>query len=123
MSGAARSLLLFTPRQCHYWRHHLSMPKSNSIPLSSAGRITPRWCKTSLPATIFLPGKYAFDIYLNKKIASITGKSNLKKDTPNTPGYFCLDADSYRSYGVLVPDTAGSSACYDLVKKIFRAVA
>lgn len=64
-----------------------------------------------------LPGKYAFDIYLNKNRVDHR-EIEFKKDTPNTPGYFCLDADSYRSYGVLVPDTAGSSACYDLVKNI-----
>ncbi|HCC7710675.1 TPA: FimD/PapC N-terminal domain-containing protein, partial [Klebsiella aerogenes] len=64
-----------------------------------------------------LPGKYSFDIYLNKNRVDHR-EIEFKKDTPNTPGYFCLDADSYRSYGVLVPDTAGSSACYDLVKNI-----
>ncbi|AGB79441.1 P pilus assembly protein, porin PapC [Enterobacteriaceae bacterium strain FGI 57] len=64
-----------------------------------------------------LPGHYPFDIYLNK-IRVDHRDVEFKKDGPNSPGYFCLDADSFRQYGVLVPETAGSSACYDLVKGI-----
>ncbi|MCV5276922.1 FimD/PapC N-terminal domain-containing protein, partial [Escherichia coli] len=64
-----------------------------------------------------LPGHYPFDIYLNK-VRVDHRDVEFKKDGPNTPGYFCLDAESFRQYGVLVPETAGSSACYDLVKGI-----
>ncbi|MCV5639438.1 FimD/PapC N-terminal domain-containing protein, partial [Escherichia coli] len=52
-----------------------------------------------------LPGHYPFDIYLNK-VRVDHRDVEFKKDGPNTPGYFCLDAESFRQYGVLVPETA-----------------
>jgi P pilus assembly protein, porin PapC len=64
-----------------------------------------------------LPGNYPFDIYLNK-VRVDHRDIEFKKDAPNAPGYFCLDAESFRQYGVLVPETAGSNACYDIVKSI-----
>lgn len=64
-----------------------------------------------------LPGKYPLDIYLNKTRVD-RREIEFKKDKPGTPGYFCLSAEDYRTYGILVPETQGSSACYDIVKNI-----
>ena len=64
-----------------------------------------------------LPGDYPLNIYLNgQRIDAQT--LTFKKDTPHSPGYFCLTAQDYQTYGVLLPTTTGSSACYDLVKNI-----
>lgn len=64
-----------------------------------------------------LPGRYPFDIYVNKKRVDHR-EIEFKKVQPNIPGTFCLSAEDYREYGIMVAETAGSSACYDIVKAI-----
>jgi outer membrane usher protein len=64
-----------------------------------------------------LPGRYPFDIYINKKRVDHRD-IEFKKRQPNIPGTFCLSTEDYREYGILVPETDGSNTCYDIVKSI-----